>query len=156
MPSFAWLRRWTAVAFLVQSQYITAACRLEIGVMARADVLGGSFPRGLPEPSEAEDDRLLHLTASRSNNCEAHLGESRRVTDQCRQVVSRPLLILPRTRSSTFSWGLSCIYLLHYIINFICAALCRNTVTKCFTDSKTGLNKKPGRHWVKKKKKKNK
>lgn len=49
------------------------------------------------------DDRVLHLTASRSNNCESHLSKKASlVTDQCRQVVSRPLVILPRTGSSTF------------------------------------------------------
>lgn len=37
---------------------------------------GGSFPQGLPELSEAADDRVLHLTASRSNNCKSHLSES--------------------------------------------------------------------------------
>lgn len=52
----------------------------------------GSFPQGLPELSETVDDRVLHITASRSNNCDSHLSERLRlVTDQCRQVVSRLL-----------------------------------------------------------------
>lgn len=105
-----------------ESQYITQA--LETRAMARADVLWGQFSSGLTWVVRGRgDDRLLHLTASRSNNCKSHFRETHRVTDQCRQVVSRPLLILPRTGNSTFSWGLSCICLLNYITNFICVAL---------------------------------
>lgn len=68
-----------------ESQYITPACRLDIRVIAWADVPGGQvgkargegvYPQGLPESSEAAGGRLLHLTASRSNNCKSRFRES--------------------------------------------------------------------------------
>ena len=65
-------------------------------------------PQGLPELSETVDDRVLHITTSRSNNCDAHLSKRLRlVTDQCRQVVSRLLE----------QGAAGC--LLHYLISFI-------------------------------------
>lgn len=61
-----------------ESQHIThKAADWKFKLQHGADVFGGpSFPWGLPELSEAADDRVFHLTASRSNNCKSHLSES--------------------------------------------------------------------------------
>lgn len=91
--------------------------------MAEADLLGGglSFPQGLPELSEAMDDRALHLTASRSNNCKSHLSESW----ACEWSVStgsfKATAYITRTENSTFSQA-SAVYAC-YIIDFFCAGI---------------------------------
>lgn len=98
----------------------------------------GNYPQGLPESSEAAGGRLLHLTASRSNNCKSHFRES-----------------LPRNWSmSTGSFKAAA----HFALNreqhifleaqlYLPVTLCnklylccsfKKAVTVCFTDNKTG------------------
>lgn len=97
---------------------------------------GGSFPQGLPELSEAADDRLLHLTASRSNNCKSHLRESRPrdwsmstgsfkaaahiAQNREQHIFLKAQLYMPVTLYNTF---------------YLCSTF-QNAVTKCFTDNK--------------------
>lgn len=83
------------------------------------------------------DDRVLHLTASRSNNCESHLSEKASlVTDQCRQVVSRPLVILPRTGSSTFPPRTELYTIVTLYNKLLFAYDSENAVTKRLLDDK--------------------
>lgn len=80
---------------------------------------GASFPQGLPELSEAMDDRVLHLTALRSNNCKSHLSESWAGEWSVSTGSFKATAHITRTENSPFSTGLSCICLLHYTI-YLC------------------------------------
>ncbi len=95
---------------------------------------GGCFPQGLPELS---DDRVLHLTASRSNNCKSHLRESpprdwsmstgsfkaaaHIAQNREQHIFLRAQLYAPVTLyNKVYLWSTF-----------------QNAVTKCFTDNKT-------------------
>lgn len=86
---------------------------------------GGNYPQVLPESSEAAGGRLLHLTASRSNNCKSHFRES--LPRNWSMSTGSFKAAAHFAGSSTLSWRLSCISLLHYVINFICVAVSRSS-----------------------------
>lgn len=100
--------------------------------------LEGSFPSGVAELSEAADDSLLHLTASRSNNCKSHLWETRPPHDWSMWTGSFKAsahIAQNREQHIFLRAQLSLPFKLYNKLYF--SSIHENTAAKCFTNNKT-------------------